>query len=211
MGENKQNQPEQPSAPDPAPISCDTSHGVRKTGRLPVVSLIMEILCATLKGLCVAAIIIVAAGALIIFLDSIQHHHGRAKARQAACGSNLKMQAIAMSMYCEDNDGRFPGVRHWNDALRPYLKSPKILICPTANDRTLPSYAANAGLQSRMIHKLEAPAYTVMLFDSAPGRNNFGGPDSPVYRHTEGCNFAFADGHVKCLRREAARTRGWKP
>ncbi len=211
MDKNKQNQPEQPSTPDPAPISCDTSHGVRKTGRLPVVSLIMEILCATLKGLCVAAIIIVAAGALIIFLDSIQHHHGRAKAQQAACASNMKQQALAMSMYCEDNDGLFPDLHHWNDALRPYLKSPKILICPSDDARTMPSYAANAGLQSKVTKKLKAPANTVMLFDSMPGANNFGGPDSPVYRHSEGCNFAFADGHVKWASQEKARTLGWKP
>ncbi len=210
MEENKQNQPEQPSATDPAPMSCDTSHGVRKTGRLPVLSLISEFLCKPLKGSWVA-IIIVAASALIIFLATTRQPMGREKARQTSCQSNLKQQALAMLMYCEDNDGRFPDLRHWNDALRPYLKSPRILICPSADDRTMPSYAANAGLQSRVMKKLKSPANTVMLFDSMPGANNFGGPDSPVYRHSEGCNFAFADGHVKWMRREAARARGWKP
>ncbi len=222
----------------PASVSHDTSHSVQRTSGLAVTSLILAILGITApialvlgivalvkinrnrdtltgSGLAIAGIVVSGSIAFVmIIIYAVLFpvlDHARDKAAQASCQSNLKMQALAMQMYCQDYDGRFPDVRRWNDAIDPYIKSPKILVCTRADDRTLPSYAANFQIQSRVIHKLKAPADTIMLFDSTPARNNFGGPNAPEYRHSDGCNFAFADGHTKWVSREKAKTLSWWP
>ena len=73
----------------------------------------------------------------------------REKARQTACLSNCKQIALAFQMYQQDYDGQFtwqgphlgddnfdfmaPGARPtWGAGLMPYIKSPKIYICPSA-------------------------------------------------------------------------------
>ena len=73
----------------------------------------------------------------------------REKARQTACLSNCKQIALAFQMYQQDYDGMFtwqgphlgddiadfmaPGAKPtWGAELMPYIKSPKIYICPSA-------------------------------------------------------------------------------
>ena len=73
----------------------------------------------------------------------------REKARQTSCLSNCKQIALAFQMYQQDNDGTYtwmgphlgddtadfmaPGAPpNWGAELMPYIKSPKIYICPSA-------------------------------------------------------------------------------
>ncbi|MCX7600071.1 MAG: DUF1559 domain-containing protein, partial [Armatimonadetes bacterium] len=65
----------------------------------------------------------------------------REKARQASCASNLKQIALAVLMYCQDNDEMFPVVPEpWPnpprqylpvDLLNPYVKNVQLWLCPT--------------------------------------------------------------------------------
>ncbi len=68
----------------------------------------------------------------------------KAKARQAACQSNLKQLGLANAMYAADYDGRFvpvarrvPGVPGngiwWMILLQPYIKNIQILDCPSVS------------------------------------------------------------------------------
>jgi len=76
----------------------------------------------------------------------------REKARQASCQSNEKQIMLALLMYSEDYDGRFPGVRMgncysgvpcwtsryvtWKALVQPYMKNSQMLTCPSlAPDR----------------------------------------------------------------------------
>lgn len=86
----------------------------------------------------------------------------REKARSAACVSNLKQLGAAMSMYCQDYDGKFPWAvdpadrycpQIWNayptwqalipfmpllhDVLEPYVKSPQVWACPSDTGYTI--------------------------------------------------------------------------
>jgi len=73
----------------------------------------------------------------------------REKARMTTCLSNCKQIALAFQMYQQDYDGMFtwqgphlgddnadfmaPGAKPtWGAELMPYIKSPKIYICPSA-------------------------------------------------------------------------------
>jgi prepilin-type N-terminal cleavage/methylation domain-containing protein len=73
----------------------------------------------------------------------------REKARQTSCLSNCKQIALAFQMYQQDYDGTYtwqgprlgddiadfmaPGAKpNWGAGLMPYIKSPRIYICPSA-------------------------------------------------------------------------------
>ncbi|MHC4783667.1 MAG: H-X9-DG-CTERM domain-containing protein [Planctomycetota bacterium] len=59
----------------------------------------------------------------------------------------------------------------------------------------------------------ELPGDLVLLFESAPGWNQIGGPEDVVTdRHGEknpGANIAFADGHVEFVKPEDIPTLHW--
>jgi len=67
----------------------------------------------------------------------------REKARQSNCLSNMKQIGLAMKMYIQDYDERFPGAYMFlygdsstrgcgfYDQLAPYVKNEQIFICPT--------------------------------------------------------------------------------
>ncbi len=79
----------------------------------------------------------------------------RAKARQASCQSNLKQLALAMLIYCQDYDGKFPiatpscvagngqdGLTApWWMLIMPYVKNEQLFACPS-----YPHNVNNAGL-----------------------------------------------------------------
>jgi prepilin-type N-terminal cleavage/methylation domain-containing protein/prepilin-type processing-associated H-X9-DG protein len=79
----------------------------------------------------------------------------REKARQASCQSNLKQISLAMLMYAQDYDERFPGslIAHmpggpqqypqdacciermgWVLLCEPYIKNQQVILCPSGPD-----------------------------------------------------------------------------
>ena len=68
----------------------------------------------------------------------------RAKARQTACQSNIRQMGLAVTMYGQDYDERFPLAAsalsatmflNWHNFVDPYVKNKQIWDCPSA---TLP-------------------------------------------------------------------------
>ena len=66
----------------------------------------------------------------------------REKARQASCQSNLKQMGLAMMMYCQDYDEKYPSVYDdgngypagriiWADKIFPYVKNRQLFACPS--------------------------------------------------------------------------------
>lgn len=65
----------------------------------------------------------------------------REQARKAACQSNLKQLGLAVMMYLQDNDEKYPYARmagssgfYWFDVYNPYVKNRQIWVCPTAGE-----------------------------------------------------------------------------
>ncbi len=65
----------------------------------------------------------------------------REAARKSSCSSNMKQMGLAMSMYVQDYDEKFPSVYDdisygpgtriiWADKIRPYIKNRDIFKCP---------------------------------------------------------------------------------
>ncbi len=108
----------------------------------------------------------------------------------------------------------------WADALQPYLKSTQILQCPSEEkpaDRFLDplqlqytDYWFNFRASNADERQFFEPMRTVTLGDGDSDNARYhlaqipqnwrGNAKSPLYRHLDGANYAFADGHVKWFR-----------
>lgn len=85
----------------------------------------------------------------------------REKARQASCASNMKQIGLAVQMYLQDYDSKYPfslnpgGLTdscktasrcYWYDLFVPYVKNKQVWVCPTAGKQAshLSTYSVNA-------------------------------------------------------------------
>lgn len=121
----------------------------------------------------------------------------------------------------------------WADALQPYLKSIQIYQCPseTTPPQTDPTvngytdYWMNTLTSGKHIATFESTAVTILSFEgpanAQPASANSNGKEyedratksgvsygaggwtGQAYRHLDGTNFGFADGHVKWLKPES--------
>jgi prepilin-type N-terminal cleavage/methylation domain-containing protein/prepilin-type processing-associated H-X9-DG protein len=179
--------------------------------------------------LVVIAIIAVLAGILLpVFAKA------RERGRQTSCLSNLRQLTTAGTLYADDYDGYysrgqfapFTSVHTWVNALEPYVKNSQVFVCPTA--QTGPgrySYGYNIaywgggdwldgmhGINDQYpVHEsnVPLPAETLWMvdFERYWGCGLVYGIEEPTYRHHEGANCAFVDGHVKL--RKTLEPRLW--
>lgn len=163
--------------------------------------------------LVVIAIIAILAAMLIPALTT-----AREKARQSVCINNLKQLSLAVFFYAEDYNGILP---HANNSDYPWETDPwhrlltyygyvkgvdgnaPVLHCPSetrlASD--ICTYGYNGHLQYRQLSGITQISTILMCtdwdYESSPSRSLF--DDSPErihYRHNEGVNVCFVDGHV---------------
>ncbi len=150
----------------------------------------------------------------------------REKARQASCSSNLKQIGLACTMYFQDYDERLLHYRHeapgntsilWRDMIAPYIKNTQIFTCPSAateqgygwNYRYLgwPNAGGTSASAASSLAEVTSVAETVMIGEAnySVVFNPWQAPAATLhdlytkYRHNDGTNLAFVDGHVKWL------------
>jgi len=117
------------------------------------------------------------------------------------CLSNLKQLGLGILMYAQDHDETLPHADKWCDELMPYLKNEEILRCPQAPELEC-GYAFNVALSGLSLGMIEAPAETIILFDSDQGKRNGSAAVTAipkVGRHNGGNNVGYVDGHCKWL------------
>lgn len=143
---------------------------------------------------------------LLIFIvaDAFRPHECF-DARKMICISNLKHLGVAFLMYQKDN--KIHPRDNWCDTLKPYYKDTQLLQC-LIDEIGPSSYAMNENIPA---DTNELPGDLVLLFESAPGWNQIGGPDDVVTdRHGRpGANIAFADGHVEFVDADDIPTLRW--
>ena len=151
----------------------------------------------------------------------------REKARQTSCASNCKQLGLVVLMYNADYDQRFPltcyGVTNtcWDrrtysgGCFAPYVKNWQIFFCPSTTPPTDPTASTycisrpGAGISGVSEATLVEPSRTILwgegngrrwLFVDAATCSCASHPTQykgMALNHNEGCNLAFADGHVK--------------
>ena len=169
--------------------------------------------------LVVIAIITILAAMLLPVLSK-----AREKARQAVCQNNVKQLVSAVFMYVQDWDGWLPpckegGNLRWWNCLGPYiLNTPygevtdavlrkKALKCPTERNPSWGwcTYGYNWSTDDIpnqpgyvKINRISSPAHKILFMDAHKTMlwdlHTDGGP---IYRHNNGANCGFADGHVE--------------
>ena len=182
--------------------------------------------------LVVIAIIAVLAAMLLPALA-----HAKQKGQQAACINSVREQALAVFMYADDNGDILPPVAYndvnenevdWPTLLDPYLKNPKIHLCPSDLISTNSSYGLNElgfvdltdpGVTTpNRLAGFHMPIATVMLGDigteddlksARPDTLKMIAPDSDINddadaraiaRHNQRCDLVLMDGHAEPLR-----------
>ncbi|HXG09827.1 MAG TPA: type II secretion system protein [Gemmataceae bacterium] len=130
-------------------------------------------------------VVIAIIGVLIaLLLPAVQKVRGAAD--RTTCANNLRQIGLALTMYCNDNNGRFPESTHttglqfrraWVYTLAPYLENvDKVRICPAdpkrverlANQGT--SYTLNEYIcvpgpdQALYLPKMQATSQTITVF-----------------------------------------------
>lgn len=167
----------------------------------------------------VAMIAVLAAILLPVFAKA------REKARQTSCSSNMRQVAMAVILYCGDNDGDGPfniccdadGARRlWTDQLANYgpnrTKIAKFWNCPNGATYSLPYYLGGAS-NSRYRWNMDAGSRAVgmpikhhesvgIVFESDTWSGTMGDFNSSITHtaldwHTGRTNIAFLDGHVE--------------
>lgn len=148
----------------------------------------------------------------------------REKARQASCLSNVKQLCLAILQYTQDYDESLPmsrshqqgGWRGYDYAVAPYVKNTQIFKCPSHTaavgtvsygDTCSNGYSAMQYNVARSIGDITKPAEMKLLmcanssFWHIPWQISPSGcHDGPwVFRHNDGTNIGFVDGHSKWL------------
>jgi hypothetical protein len=137
------------------------------------------------------------------------------------CMTNLHKLATATQTYMAEHHDRFPPVEKWNDVLREPLSQlvsssegiDKIFICPSASDKSQPTYAMNSRLDGISGRDVADAAHTVLYFESIPGRNLAGGPEllPPKPRHEKGYVVVFVGMRVEYHSKSSVQKLIWNP
>jgi prepilin-type processing-associated H-X9-DG protein len=123
------------------------------------------------------------------------------KEQQAQCLSHIRQLGLAMLMYANDWQERFPPADRWTDVAKAYRRNEAILRCPV--DKAAYSYAMNHNLNLARLGHIRDFSRTVLIFESTAGKKNAydverSWPVPP--RHPGGNCVAFADGHAVCTK-----------
>jgi len=169
------------------------------------------------QGLALAGTIVSAVFLLLVPLPAAMLLPALAKAKQRAasiqCMNNVKQLDLALIMYADANHDHFPAGTNWCDALKPYVKNDKTFRCSQGKPGLRSHYAFNARLAGLTTKEVQAPAQTVVLFETDGGWNVSGDrallPATP--RHSGVYVIGFADGHVELVRSARLEQLHWEP
>jgi phosphate/sulfate permease len=156
-------------------------------------------------GLVVSAISVALAPFIAFMIALFLPAFSRAKshAQQMVTISNAKQICLAMKIYCDENDGRFPPPDTWPDALADYIGIGNDKILTSAiNPEAGRAFAMNTELAGRKLNEIKQAARVVLIFEAKFGSPPRGGrellPEQP--RGPRGYVIGFVDGHVEAIR-----------
>jgi prepilin-type processing-associated H-X9-DG protein len=131
-------------------------------------------------------------------------------AQRMACGTNMRNLGIAIRMYADDHDNKFPTGSKWCDLLVEHAGVDRMIYkCPGATEGPS-NYAMNENVVG--MGPVAKPDL-VLLFETHPGWNQTGGPEilTTENHRGEGCNVVFVDSHVEFVTTQELNRLRWKP
>jgi len=126
-------------------------------------------------------VILGATGVFFVLFQVIRPDH-TPSARRLKCGSNLNQLGKMLAVYANENGGQYPPCDQWCDALVAEFGADgdvnDVLRCPAVETGPC-NYAMNPNADPNSDHDV------VLLFESEPGWNQFGGPELLVTSNHE--------------------------
>lgn len=142
------------------------------------------------------------------------------KAKQTVCEQNLRQLGLAIQMFADDNDGKYPNAwflpkdlikdpRSIGKLLMSYVNNKSLFMCPSAPEPIKKfglGYLWNDQLNNLTSEQIPNPSQTWMMTDInaaatalTPEQAKQGKVDLSVIppAHVGGYNVLYADGHVK--------------
>jgi prepilin-type processing-associated H-X9-DG protein len=132
------------------------------------------------------------------------------KAQSIRCINNVKQLSLAVRIYANDNNERYPAAKQWCDNITPFVGgSTEVFNCPLHQGQRC-SYAFNQKLDGKKENEVDPS--TVMIFESDLGWNADGDQDALITRPRHGqYTIGFADGHVEQVSASRLRQLRWDP
>ena len=119
---------------------------------------------------------------------------------RALSQNNMKQLALAIIEYQQDHDELMPDADKWVDEIMPYVKDKAPFRDPFAPAGSAYGYAFNRALSHKSLAVIEAPATTVLLFESTKSVKNASdlGESIPHPGRDEGgTDYVLVDAHAK--------------
>lgn len=126
--------------------------------------------------------------------------------QRITCEMNMEGLGVALKIYANDFDGKYPTPEKWCDLLIEHAEvTEKSFVCPAAKERR-GHYAINPNCE------LNSAPDVVLLFETQGGWNQYGGPDLLAgERHIgKGCCILFNDKHVQFVEKKRFGKLKWK-
>ncbi len=161
-------------------------------------------------------VVLVIIGILAAILWPTFHRTPHGGERRSACQSNLKWIGLGFKQYLQDYNYKFPPLKTssktgWTILVKPYVGNWYAFHCVSANGKrrnTTTDYFYNSRLPQSTEAEINWSEITILGGDGKANSSTsyaisqlptgwIDDDKSPSYRHTEGANYLFADGHVK--------------
>ena len=144
---------------------------------------------------------------LAFYLMEKRHHRWHERMR---CYANLHYLSLVLSMYCNDNDEKYPTANKWCDLLIKHENvEEELFVCLDAQkvgDKSRGHYAINPNCEPN------SPNDVVLIFETKGGWNQFGGRELLTTDNHQGeiCPILFKDFSVKYVKPEELGKLKWK-
>jgi len=155
--------------------------------------------------------IVICSASVFVLIDAFRSSDNRRERySRIVCASNLRHLWLAVLVYNDENDKKYPVADKWCDLLLEYAQvTERQFVCKAAlrrGDQHRCSYAMNPNC------KPSSPNDVVLLFESKGGWNQSGGTEmlTTENHRGKGCNILFNDGRVEFVKPERLGELKWE-
>lgn len=184
----------------------------------------------------VELLVVISIICLLVSLSLPALTQAQRQAEQVHCLANQHQLMLAWLMFADEHDDKLCNPQSWDSDLESYTKSKELLVCKTDDDGTQRNSYAISNLMGgkerdgvvpfARLHRISQAGNKMVFVDrERQGSDCFWpvlwnaekwvwrpwswppGLQGMTSRHHNGCNAAFADGHVESIRWKDDRTR----